>query len=84
MFSIIINGEVTRYFSSQRGLKQGDPISPYLFIIMAEALGRIIKHFRNTQVLKGVIPAPNCTTTLHNPFVDETIFIDIAKRDEAI
>lgn len=35
---MIINGKKYRFFKSQRGVKHGDPISPSLFIIDAEAL----------------------------------------------
>jgi len=52
--------------------------------MMVEVLGRTIKYFRDTQVLKGLISAPNCTTTIHHQFVDDTIFIGRVERGEAI
>ena len=42
-FSLNINGELVGFFNSQRGLRQGDPLSSYLFVLVIEALSRLIQ-----------------------------------------
>ena len=49
--AVLVNGSSSHFFNPSRGLRQGDPISPILFVIMADCLGRYIRDL----VLKGDI-----------------------------
>jgi Reverse transcriptase (RNA-dependent DNA polymerase) len=49
---ITINGHLSEWFTIQRGCRQGDPLSPYLFIICAEILALLIKKNENITGVK--------------------------------
>ena len=46
-----VNGQFTEWFKIRRGIRQGNPVSPYLFVICAEVLGILI---RSNNSIKGI------------------------------
>lgn len=53
-YRVKINGSTSALIQPQRGLRQGDPISPYLFLFCAEWLSLAIDHFHLQGRLRGV------------------------------
>eukprot|EP00253_Pinus_taeda_P016498 PITA_16498 len=51
-FSILVNRLPSRPFNPSRGIRQGDPLSPFLFVLMAKGLGRHIKQALLSHQLK--------------------------------
>jgi hypothetical protein len=54
IISVNLNNKVTQPFGLHRGIRQGCPLAPHLFIIMAKALNEVIKHTMGTGNLKGI------------------------------
>ena len=52
-FSVLVNGSSTGFFRSFRGLRQGDPLSPYLFVIGMEALSGMLKRAVEGSFISG-------------------------------
>ena len=71
--SILVNGFPSNFFSPSRGLRWGDTLSPLLFIIMVECMGRLILRKRQDQSPHGLKPSFGQISFTHQQFVDDTI-----------
>ena len=54
LFSILVNGVPSGIINPTRGIHQGDPLSPFLFILMAKGLGRSIFALKEPNPIKGL------------------------------
>ena len=52
-FSILINGTPHGFLGSSRGLRQGNPLSPLLFVLVMEAIGRMLDKVVHEGRLSG-------------------------------
>lgn len=57
-----------------KGLKQGDPLSPYLFIIDVDVLSNMVTKYANLGELKGIKLAGDCPPVSHCFFADDSLF----------
>jgi hypothetical protein len=53
-FAVLMNDAPSRFFRASRGLHQGCPLSPFMFLIIAETLSRLLKEARNEGRLRGL------------------------------
>jgi len=72
---VLINGSPTKEFKPSRGLRQGDPLAPFLFLIVAEGLAGLVRNALKENVLKGVKVGRAETECCMLQFVDDTLFM---------
>jgi hypothetical protein len=51
----MLMGERSQYFITYQGLRQGDPLSPLLFNLVADVLGTLMRRATSQGKLKGVV-----------------------------
>ena len=83
-FSILVNGSPCGFFQSFRGIRQGDPLSPLLFVIVMEALSRLIDKASGVRLLSGFSVGGEESAPLqisHLLFVDDILIFCEANSD---
>ncbi|KAF3777801.1 Transposon TX1 uncharacterized protein [Nymphaea thermarum] len=77
-YTVLINGDVGRNFTATRGVRQGDPMSPYLFILVMEMAARYLKE----QIMKKVIRLPYSVRAIYDVhclmFADDLLLFSVA------
>ncbi|GKB87231.1 RNA-directed DNA polymerase, eukaryota [Tanacetum coccineum] len=72
--SIIINGSATEEFQFYKGLKQGDPLSPFLFILVMESLHLSFQRVVNAGMFKGIMLSSSLNLS-HMFYADDAVFV---------
>lgn len=71
LFQILINGISSKKFMPSKGIRQGDPLSPYLFILCVEGLLCLIKNVVLRKSRKGIRMGPRAPQLSHIFFADD-------------
>ncbi|GJS09721.1 RNA-directed DNA polymerase, eukaryota [Tanacetum coccineum] len=74
MGSILVNGSPTSEFKFSKGLKQGDPLSPFLFILIMESLHLSFNNVVNAGLYNG-IQIDESLNLSHLFYADDVIFV---------
>jgi hypothetical protein len=79
--AVLINGEATSFFNLERGLRQGCPLSPYLFILIMEGLSLLLKKSFADHKISG-IKVTKFIKMFHLMFVDDVLLMTNAVLSE--
>ena len=79
---MIINGAVHGSIFPTRGLRQGDPLSPYLFLLCADGFSSLIKDAARNQSLSGISIYRGCPMVTHLFFADDNLLFYRANDQE--
>lgn len=71
-YSILINGKPHGKIHEKRGLRQRDPISPFLFVIAMNYFSKLLKHLEVCESIRGVSFNSNCNL-FHILFTDDIL-----------
>ena len=79
--SVLVNGSPSTEFLLKRGLRQGDPLAPFLFNVVAESLNGLIRRAKDENLYKGFQIGADLVDISILQYADDTIFFGEATME---
>ena len=72
-YNLLFNGQIASVFKPTRGVRQGDPLSPYLYIISANVLSCLICHQESQNLWNGIKLCRSASAISHLLYADDSL-----------
>ena len=82
IYSVLVNGEPKGLIIPSRGIRQGDPLSPYLFLLCLEGLNGLIQHAVDGGQIEGFSLCRSSTKISHLFFADDSLLFCRARVED--
>ena len=81
-FAILVNRNTKGWIKAYKGLRQGDPFSPFPFTLVTNVLSKLIVREKKRGLFKGFLVGKNRAKVSHLQFANDTIFFCRASFEE--
>jgi hypothetical protein len=83
LYSVRFNGVPLAPFTPAHGLRQSDPLSPYMFLFVADCLSVLLKHYERMGYLEGIKVCRRDPSVTHLLFADDSLLFFRANTQQA-
>ena len=83
-YSLVVNGKQSGHIIPSRGLRQGDPLSPYLFLLCGEGLSKLLKSATEEGSIHGVVVASQGLKITHLFLANDSLMFCRARSKDCL
>ena len=83
-FTVHVNGKLLPFFTPSRIFRQGDPVSPYLFLLYAEGFTSLLNFYGGINIDRGIRVSYQSPWVNHLLFADDSLIFMNAKVSSAL
>ena len=83
-FAILVNVQPSKTFTPSRGLRQGDPLSPFLFILCVEGMSALLIDAGEKKMIHGIKIGKKVSPISHLLFADDSLLFARATLEEVV